>query len=263
MRKCYRRVTLTVITVLGLIYIAGCGSGITMKNYNTAEEQFAHSMEAYQSRHYLKAIDGFQKVVYNFSGASIVDSAQYYMAMAYYQDKEYFLAASEFERLVNNYPGSQFVDDAQYMSGLCYFKSSPKHYGLDQEELLKAIDLLNDFITDNPSSELVPDARETIRLGQERLARKEFESGRMYFRLSNYPSAKIYFQAVIDEYTATEYAGRSLFYLADIEYKTKKYDDAKQKFQSFLVIYPEHELAEKARNKIAEIDKKFAKAENN
>lgn len=263
MYKSYRRIQWTVATVLGLIFLAGCGSGITMKNYNTVEEQFGHSMDAYQAHHYLKAIDGFQKVVYNFSGASMVDSAQYYMAMSYYQNKEYFLAASEFERLVNNYPGSQFVDDAQYMSGLCYFKSAPKHYGLDQEELVKAIDMLQDFVTDHPSSELVADAKETIHLGQERLAHKRFENGRMYFRLGNYKSAKIYFQGVIDDYTTTDYAGRALYYLADIEYKLKNFEEARQKFQNFLVIYPEHELAEKARKKIVEIDKKFAKTENN
>lgn len=263
MFKSYCRESLIVITLLLLTVLAGCGSGITMKNYNSAEEQFTQSMIAYKDHNYLKAIDGFQKVVYNFSGSSLVDSAQYYMAMAYYQDKEYFLAASEFERLIGNYPGSPFVDDAQYMSGLCYFKSSPEHYGLDQEDLYKSIEMLSDFITDYPTSELVADARETIRLGRERLAHKKYENGCMYYRLSNYESAKIYFQSVIDDFTDSEYAGKALYYLAEIEYKTDNFAEAKAKFNNFLVVYPDHELAGKARDKIAEIEKKFAENEAN
>ncbi len=234
-----------------------------MKNYGTAEEQFSKSMEEFQKKHYIKAIDGFQKVVYNYSGAAMVDSAQYYMAMAYYQDKEYFLAAAEFERLANNYPGSHFVDDAQYMSGLCYFKSSPKHYGLDQDELFKALEMLNDFVTDYPGSDLAGDARETIKLGRERLAKKQFESGKMYFRLAYYQSAQIYFQSVIDDFTDSEFSAPSLYYLGEIEFKQGQLETARTKYNNFLIIYPEHELAAKAKDKIDKINEEFAKTEGN
>ena len=258
-----RRYLTGLCIVVSLFLVIGCGSGITMKMYNTADEQFAKSMEEYQNHHYVKAVDGFQKVVYNFSGSSMVDSAQYYMAMAYYLDKEYFLAAAEFERLVNNYPGSQFVDDSKYMSGLCYYKSAPNHYGLDQDELHKSLDLLEDFVTDYPESDFSSDARETIKLGRERLAKKEFESGKMYFRLAYYTSAGIYFQSVIDDYTETEYSASALFYLGDIELKLKNYEEARTKFNNFLLVYPEHKLAGKAAEKLAEIDKEFAKTESN
>ncbi len=259
----YPRITIGVLSAVLFTIIAGCGSGITMKAYNTAEEQYSKSMDAYRGKNYLKAIDGFQKVVYNFSGAQMVDSAQYYLAMSYYQDKDFFLAASEFERLVNNYPGSPYVDDAQYMSGLCYFKSSPKHYGLDQVELFKALEMLHDFVTDYPQSELIPDAKETIKQGRARLANKQYDSGRMYHRLGYYTSARIYFQSVIDDFTDSEFAPQSLYYLAEIEQKTENLVEAKTKLKNFLIIYPEHKFAEKAKDKINEIEKKLAETETN
>lgn len=246
-----------------LLATIGCG-GVTMKNYPTAELQYQKAMDEYGKEHYLKAIDGFQKVIYNFSGASMVDSAQYYLAMAYYQQEDYYLAAAEFDRLVGTYPGSPFVDDGKYMAGLCYYKAAPNHYGLDQEELYRAIDALTDFVTDNPESELADDATTTIKHAKDRLAHKRYSSGRMYFRLGYYDAAEIYFQTVIDEYTDTEWAPKALYYMGELRYKQKNYTEARSTLDNFLVIYPEHEYTEKAKKILAKIDSKVAEtAENN
>ncbi|MFH1701542.1 MAG: outer membrane protein assembly factor BamD [Candidatus Zixiibacteriota bacterium] len=247
------------VTLLISVILAGCG-GITMKNYTSSEEQYREAYKEFQKKHYVKAIDGFQKVVYNFSGSPMVDSAQYYLAMSYYLDKEYYLAAAEFERVVNNYPGSDFVDDSQYMAGLCYFKSSPKNAGLDQNELIRALEVLNDFVTDYPESELVDDARATIKVGMDRLAKKRYQNGQMYFKLAYYKSAQIYFQTVIDEHTDSDWAAQALYYLAEIDLNKKDYSDAKEKFINFLVIYPEHDLTEKAQKKLVEAEEKIAKS---
>jgi len=258
-----RLIVKTLVPIAGLVFlIAGCG-GITMKNYPTAEEQYRQAFKEYQKENYLKAIDGFQKVIYNFSGASMVDSAQYHLAMSYYHQDDYFMAAAEFDRLVNNYPGSPFVDDGQFMAGLCYFKSAPSHYGLDQDELDRALQTLQDFITDNPRSELVDDALAAIEEANARLARKRYENGRMYFRLGYYESARIYFQAVIDEHTDTEWAARALYYMGEIDYKEENYSDARTRFDNFLIVYPDHEFAEKARGMLAKIDGKIGATEEN
>jgi len=250
------------LLVAAALAVWGCG-GITMKNYPTAELQYRSALEEYQREHYLKAIDGFQKVIYNFSGASMVDSAQYYLAMAYYQQDDYYLAAAEFERLVGTYPGSAFVDDSKYMAGLCYYKAAPGHFGLDQEELYRAIDALTDFVTDNPESELADDATATIRAAHERLAHKRYSSGRMYFRLGYYEAAEIYFQTVIDEYTDTEWAARALYYMGEIQFKQEDYTEARNTLDNFLIIYPGHEYVEKAKEMLAKIDKRIAETSEN
>ncbi len=249
---------LIIFTAL-LILPTGCGGGKANKQL-TAEEQFKFAMKKYQDKNYIKAIEGFQKVVYNFSGASNVDSAQYYIAMSYYLDKDYYLAAAEFERLVNMYPGSPFIDNSKYMSGLCYYKSSPGHSGLDQVELVKALEALEDFVTDYPGSDVADDAKATIKIGMERLAKKRYDNGRMYFRLGYYKSAKIYYQSVIDEHTDSEWSALALYYMAEIEIKRNNYTDAQEKFSNFLIVYPEHELSKKAKKKLAELEKELAES---
>jgi len=253
-----------VIFVIGGLFLGailtGCGSNST-KIYPTAEAQYRAAMDQYHSNKFQLAADGLQKVIFNFSGSSLVDSAQYYMAMSHFNDGDFYLAANEFEHLANGFPGSPLVDDAVYMAGLCYFKSAPDHYGLDQQELNKAIELLSGFIIDYPQSELVPDAQEAIRQARDRLAHKYYEAGRLYFRGKYYKSAEIYFQNVIDLYTDTDWAARSLYYLAELARKQDNFDKAREMFSNFLVVYPEHELAKEANHKISEIKEEVAKSE--
>ena len=248
-----------IVSFVVLTLLIGCG-GITVKSFPTADEQYQAAFQEYQKNHYMKAIDGFQKVIYNFSGSSKVDSAQYFLAMSYYGQKDYFLAAAEFERLVNNYPGSRFVDDGQYMSGLCYFKASPANHGLDQEELIRAIDALQDFITDNPESDLADDARTAIQVANERLAKKRYENGRMYLKLGYYDAAQVYFQTVIDEHTSTDWAAKALYYLGEIDYRQKRYQEAKTRFENFMIVYPGHEFSQKASGMLAKIENNLEKA---
>ena len=243
---------LTAFALFLIIALAGCGGGLKYVG-STADEQFRQAKKEYDKEHYLKAIDLFQRVLFNFPGATVVDTAQYFLAHSYYGNKEYELAAVEFSRLLTNYPRSTFTDDAQYMVGVCYLKNSPKHYGLDQEDLKKAMVALEDFIIDNPDSPLVEDARNSILEARTKLARKTYSNGITYLKMYSYEAARIYFQKVIDDYTDTEYADRALFKIAESFLKEKKYSQAEEKFGNFLALYPENERVREAREYLEEI----------
>jgi outer membrane protein assembly factor BamD len=228
-----------------------------VKNAATAEEQFLLAKKELDKKHYLRAIEGFQKAVFNFPGATVVDTAQYYLALSYYENKEYELAAAEFQRLTINYPQSDYTDDAKYYSGLCYFRNTPGNYALDQEDLKQAIAAMEDFIIDSPDSPLLEDAKNIILQAKTELAHKEYENGILYFKLEDYRAALIYFQMVIDDYTDTEYATKAIFKMAEIAYKQKKYIEAQEKYNNFLTLYPSDKLAPKAKEHLAKIAQKL------
>lgn len=244
--------TLIIVSIL----LQACGAP-GVKTAPTASEQFALAKKEYDKKHYLKAIDGFQKVIFNFPGVTMVDTAQYYLAMSYYENEEYELASAEFNRLNTNYPHSDFVDDAQYMAGVCYFKNTPQNYALDQEDMKRAVTAMEDFITDNPDSPLITDARNIILQARTKLARKEFENGALYFKLDDYQAASIYFQLVIDEYTDTEYASKALFKLAESAYKQEKYLDSQAKFNSFISLYPSDTMVPRAKEYLEKTSQKL------
>ena len=110
--------------IMVLLMISGCTAG-KAKLGSTVDEQFQLAKREYDKGKYFNSIESFQRVIFNFPGATVVDTAQYYLAHSYYGNKEYELAAVEFNRLLVNYPRSAFTDDAQYMVGVCYMNNTP------------------------------------------------------------------------------------------------------------------------------------------
>ena len=247
-----KRIFFIFIGIYIISILAGCGGG-SKKFGGTVDEQYRLAKREYDKGKYLNAIDSFQRVIFNYPGATVVDTAQYYLALSYYGNQEYELAAVEFNRLRANYPHSHFADDAQYMVGVCYMKNSPSHYALDQEDLKKAITAFEDFIIDNPDSPLVEDAEKSIQEAHTKLARKDYQNGMTYFKMYSYEAARVYFQKVIDDYTDTEYASKALFKMAESYFKEKMYTESRDKFDGYLRLYPGSELADKAKRYLEEI----------
>ncbi len=233
--------------IIGILSILSCTSGKVLLA-PTAHDQFNLAKKDFDEGKYLKSIEGFQKTIFNFPGATVVDTAQYYLAMSYYKNDEYELAAVEFNRLILSYPRSDFADDAQYMVGVSYMKNTPGHYALDQEDLKKAIKSLQDFIIDNPDSPLIQDAKDRILEARTKLAHKAYENGMTYFKMYAYEASEVYFQYVIDEYTDTPYAPKALYRLGEALYKEHKYKEAQEKFQQFVGLYPDHKLIDKVND---------------
>ena len=62
------------------------------------------------------------------------------------------------------------------------------------------------FIEDFPKSGLVTDAESAILDLRLKLARKDYEVGRMYLKLEEYDSALVYFKSVLNHYYDTAIA---------------------------------------------------------
>jgi len=240
-------VALLCVTLL----IIGC-AGKKSLSTKSAHEVFELGKKEYEKGKYYKAIELFQSVVYNYPGSPIVDTAQYYLSLSYFGNKEYVLAGVEFNRLILNYPSSVYFEHAVFMKAVSFFESTPKHYGLDQTELQKAIKQFEDFIIDFPESELLPDVRKYLLLARSRMAKKYYESGIVYSRMRAYESAKIYFQKVIDDYTDTDFASKASYKYAEMEFKLQRFDQARIKFQNFKSVFPLHEWVKKANRRIVE-----------
>ncbi len=234
-----------VLTALVLSF-AGCGGPPSLTG-KPASELWRLGKEAYDKERFVRAVEVFQQIVYNFPGENIVDTAQYYLALSYYSNREYQLAGVEFNRLTLNYPTSKYATSAQFMKAAAFYESTPNSPGLDQSDLTKSIQLFEDFLIDHPESEMIPDAQKYLTIAKTRMATKLFNAALVYTRLGNHKAAGIYYQKVIDEYTSTEPATRAIFSIAEGEYKMRNYDLARDKFDSFARIYPDHQWTPKAK----------------
>ncbi|MFQ5498058.1 MAG: outer membrane protein assembly factor BamD [Candidatus Zixiibacteriota bacterium] len=241
----YKSTRLIAFLVVIVVATFGCGGRVNLSNL-TADQLFQHGKEKYQKKKYIRAIEAFQAVVYNYPGATLVDTAQYYLALSYFGQKDYILAGAEFNRLANNYPASTYFEHALFMRAVCFFEGTPHHYGLDQTDLETAIRQFEDFLIDYPESELLPDAQKYLLEARSRKAKKFYSNGVVYEHMGAYNAAEAYFQKVIDDYTDTEFGPRATFMRAEMLFKSRKYDKARGRFADFITVFPVHEWVPKA-----------------
>lgn len=240
-----------IIGLAALSLALGCG-GRKTKPVLSAQQAYTIGKDKYDHKKYLKAIESFQQVIYNYPGDPIVDTAQYFLALAYFGNKDYALASVEFNRLVLNYPASPYAVQSQFMRAVCTYEATPRNSGLDQSDLPEAISQLEDFIVEHPESELVPDANKYLTLARNREAKRFYTSAVVYTRMGASEAAKIYYQKVIDDYTSSEYAPMATYNIAEEEMNMKAYDEARRRFENFVVVYSNHQLALKAKKRAAD-----------
>lgn len=191
------------------------------------EAVFARAKEHFERRKYIDAMEGFREVIYNHPGTRLAAEATFYLGECYFRTKDYQAAVDEYARLLSDYPSSPYADDAQYMMTYGYIKQSP-HYALDQKETgEKAKAAAARFFERFPDSDLAPEVRQLQSSIDEKLARKEYEAGKIYHKMKNPKSARIYFRYVTENYPETTWAVKSRDFLArlDREYPEKKSGD--------------------------------------
>ncbi len=240
----------TILSMAFLLTIISCG-GPKITEEPSAHDLFVKGKQLYEKGKYISAQERFKAVVYNYPGAAVVDTAQYFLALSYYGNKEYTLAGIEFNRLTLNYPSSPYFEQSIFMKAVSFFESTPKHYALDQSDLVTAIKQFEDFIVDFPESEVIPDAQEYLKKARTRLARKYYQNGITYSRIGAYRAAKMYFQQVIDDFTDTKYGPLAVYQKAEMDYHIKAYKEARTGFENFALVFSDHELVKKAGERAA------------
>ncbi|MBS4029067.1 MAG: outer membrane protein assembly factor BamD [Ignavibacteriales bacterium] len=226
------------------LVLFGCSSSELVKEIS-AEEHFLKGKEYFDDESFLEAIEEFKVVGLQYSGSDFADDAQLYLGECYFERSEYLLAAYEFEMLKKRMASSPLVPVAQFKIALCYYRLSPKS-SLDQKNTTKAIDEFQAFLEYYPKHDSAIVAAKYIRTLNNRLAKKEYETAKLYLTLEEYQAAQHYFEKVLERYHDTEYADDAYLGKAEVLLERKKYAEAKTMMESFYEKYPASTLREKA-----------------
>jgi outer membrane protein assembly factor BamD len=241
-----------LLCLLLLIFLASCGpkqAGVVLD----AEDQFALAKREFGKERYEQAIIEFQKLVFNYPGAVFIDSAQYLLAMSNFNQDDYPLAVMEFNRLMSSFPTSQLSDDAAFMVAFCDFKMSAKAE-LDQKHTEQAIEELQNFLDDYPTSDRAQEALDLLRESRSKLAKKAYKTGTLYLKMKRYDAALIYLRDVVNEYHDTRWTVPAQFQIAEVYFKQKKYDQAKGEYEKFLENFPQDKLAKEAKQRLKKLN---------
>lgn len=236
-----------------LLLILSCAGSRRDNLFLGAEDQFSLAKREYEGRHYSQARLEFQKLIFNYPGSALVDSAQYLLGMCYFKEKDYSAAVGEFNKLLHSFSASPLADDASFMIAYSHFKDSPRAE-LDQTSTLRAIREIKDFLEGYPLSEYREEAQKLLWEAQSKMAKKLYKSGALYFKLKHYEAARIYLQQVLEQYPESNYSAEAHFLVAESYFKQKKYDLAELEYRKFLREYPNDELTAKVNKRLKKLD---------
>ena len=234
-----------------VLALAACGGNKARLNMGT-EERFALAMKLFNKKDYFEARTQFRIIILNAPGNTIVDQAQFYLAECHYEMDEFILAKSEYERLLKLYPRSAFLDDAQYKLALCYDRLSPKS-DLDQKYTLNAIEEFQRFLEDYPSSEYAEEVEKKLYAARSKLAKKEFDTGNLYRKMTLYEAALFSFDEVLNRYYDSQYAEPALFYKGESLFKLDRLPEAQTVLEALLAKFPKSVFAASSKSMLEQI----------
>ncbi len=188
-------------------------------------------------------------------------------------NREYILAASEFNRFAQIYRADPRAAEAEFQRARAYYEQSPG-YQLDQSSTARAVDELQLFINRYPQHERVAEAEAMISELRDKMARKDFETAKLYERREMFEAAAIMFERVFDKYPdSTPWAERALIGAMQnyIDYadqsvvarQDERLDLAVRNYERLVQLFPESEYRDEAERLYREVmSRKEALANN-
>ncbi|OGC77483.1 MAG: hypothetical protein A2145_03705 [candidate division Zixibacteria bacterium RBG_16_40_9] len=234
--------------------MVSCGSKAT-RPVLPQSEQFVLAKKYYDKKKYRPAAEEFQKLIFNYPGATVIDTALYYLANSYFHQEDYATAAGEFKKILSNYANSTWLDEAAYMVAMSDLKQSAPAE-LDQKFTWLALDEFNEFVETYPDSPLVTEAKNRISELRNKLAKKSYKNGYVYLRTKDYTAALLYFKEILDNYPDTVWAKQALFQIAEVNRFQNKIPEAIEVYKRFLELYPKDKLAAKCKERLSELENK-------
>lgn len=255
-----------------LLVLSACG-GAGRIVHTSPEDAYERGKEYFDRERYDRAIEYFQAVfTYGRQNPAAAD-AQYYLAWSHMNSREYILAASEFNRFAQIYRTDPRVPEAEFQRARSYYEQSPG-FQLDQSSTVRAVDELQLFINRYPQDERVEEAEAMIAELHEKLARKDFETARLYERRQMFEAAAIMFERVFDKYpSSSPWAERALIgamenfiSFADqsvVARQDERLDLALVNYERLVQLFPESEYRSEAERLYREVmSRKEALANN-
>ncbi|OPX17420.1 hypothetical protein BXT86_06605 [candidate division WOR-3 bacterium 4484_100] len=196
-------------------------------------DEFERALSYFENKRYDQAISSFERIILYHPSSEYVDDAQFWLGCSYFEKKDYEQAIVEFDYLINNFPNTSFLEQALLFRAKAYFLKAP-NYDKDISEVKRAIEQFDEFIRQFPNSKYIEEVRGLILKARTRLARKEFENGRLYIKLGKPKSALLYFNYVIKNYPETEVSNEAKFEAAKLYQKMDDKENALRLYQELL-----------------------------
>ncbi|MFK7971477.1 MAG: outer membrane protein assembly factor BamD [Bacteroidia bacterium] len=249
MQKSYRLILLLGLAIL--MVFSACSK--ELRTYNTyarkgtIAQRDSAAFYFYEKESYEKAAFLFEDLMRLGRGGSRGPEYLYHFAYSKYKQGLFVSSSFYFDQFTKQYPNHPKTEECAYMVAFCYYQQADPHY-LDQSYTNKALEQFQVFVNLYPASSKIEEANAIMQDMREKLAHKDFEQAKLYYKIENYKAAVEAFRVFIRTYPDSRYREESTFMmfksavkLADVSTERRmknRYLDAVEFYNKFTARYP-------------------------
>ena len=188
-----------------------------------SQVDFNEALDKYNNGKYSLSRDEFLSIIYNNPLSEHANDSQFYVAECEYNLKNYKQAILEYLKYLRSpYQRVPFVKKSELILCRCYYQLSLE-YNKDQSGTYLAIEKLQYYLEKENLKEHSDEIENMISNLRNKLAKKDYETAKMYIRIKEYKAAEIYFLNIVNEYYDTDFFDISVFNVSLIKsIKNKK-----------------------------------------
>ncbi len=211
--------------------------------------------EYYAEKKYKNAEELYIELFSVFKGSDKFEELYYKYAYCSFYQKNYADAENLFKGFLEVFPNSSKAEEIAYMHAYSFYLQSPK-VELDQANTVKAIGMMQSFVSTYPNSSRLKDAGDIIGKSRGKLEMKEYKNAQLYYNLRDYRAAGITFTSVLNNYPETtkgdEYMLMSVksYYefakVSVVDKQEERYQKVAAAYFDFADRYPESKLLKSA-----------------
>jgi outer membrane protein assembly factor BamD len=238
-----------------LMVLSACGGFnkiVKSDDYAVKQEK---AREYFENKQWDRSATLYEQIYQRYSKGPIGEESYFKLAKSHYFLEDYYLAGYYFSNYRERFFLSPYAEEATFLGAMCAVKNSP-NYSLDQSDTYKALNELQRFIDLYPTSELVDSCNRIMDRLQGKLELKKYEAAKQYYRMQNYRSSVVAFDALLEEFPATDkreeamfLALKSVYILAQNSVDAKKYDrysDTIKRYRKFASLFPQSKYLKEA-----------------
>lgn len=255
-----KNILLLVISMLVMMSISSCKTEFEkIRTSNDPERILESATQHFKDENFLKAQSLYDIIIPFYRGKKEADDIFFNYAYTYYNLSDYILASHYFESYAKTFGNSGRREEASFMSAYSNYLLSPT-YRLDQTYTNKAIANMQLFVNNFPTSDKVKQCNDIMDELREKLEKKAFEQGKLYFKIRQYESAITSFKTMMVDYPDTKNAEevnyfiiKSAFLLADnsiYEKRKERFEETIKFYNQFKKRYPRSKFIRELKNDI-------------
>ena len=157
--------------LVSFFFLFSCSEYQKILKNTDPEFKYTQALNYYDNGDYARALQLFEDLLGYYRGDSKSEDIYYHYVYCNFYMQDYISAAYHFNNFVSKFILSEKNEEMSFMSAYCHYLDSPR-FSLDQTNTHKAIDELQLFISNYPTSDSIPRVNELILVLNKKLEKK-------------------------------------------------------------------------------------------